>query len=87
MKLADCIADYLGYIRHERGFAETGFVKSMLIFYVTCVPMFGLNGNRLKPASGCRTVQQGATAPIRLATLPTNCSTAGYFDEDGIVPW
>ena len=36
---------------------------------------------------GYRTVQQGAAAPVRLATLPADGPTAGYFDEDGIVPW
>ena len=41
-----------------------------------------LNQNR-----GHRTVQQGAIAPVRLATLPADGPTAGYFNEDGAVPW
>ena len=41
-----------------------------------------LNQNR-----GYRTVQQGATAPVRLATLPADGPTGGFFDEDGAVPW
>lgn len=36
---------------------------------------------------GHRTVAQGATAPVRLATLPADGPTGGYFDEDGLVPW
>jgi NAD(P)-dependent dehydrogenase (short-subunit alcohol dehydrogenase family) len=36
---------------------------------------------------GHRTVQQGASAPVRLATLPADGPTGGYFDEDGVVPW
>ena len=36
---------------------------------------------------GYRTVQQGATAPVRLATLPADGPTGGYFDEGGVVPW
>ena len=36
---------------------------------------------------GSRTVQQGATAPVRLATLPADGPTGGFFDENGIVPW
>lgn len=36
---------------------------------------------------GTRTVQQGATAPVRLATLPADGPTGGYFDENGVVPW
>ena len=41
----------------------------------------------LNQNTGHRTVAQGATAPVRLATLPADGPTAGYFDEDGIVPW
>lgn len=37
--------------------------------------------------SGPRTVEQGATAPVRLATLPADGPTGGYFDENGPVPW
>ncbi len=37
--------------------------------------------------SGPRTVEQGATAPVRLATLPADGPTGGYFNEDGPVPW
>jgi len=36
---------------------------------------------------GPRTVQQGAIAPVRLATLPPDGPTGGYFNEDGTVPW
>jgi NAD(P)-dependent dehydrogenase (short-subunit alcohol dehydrogenase family) len=41
-----------------------------------------LNGFR-----GHRTPEQGATAAIRLATLPDDGPTSGFFDEDGPVPW
>ncbi|MBW4607620.1 MAG: SDR family oxidoreductase [Hassallia sp. WJT32-NPBG1] len=37
--------------------------------------------------SGPRTVEQGATAPVRLATLPSDGPTGGFFDENGVVPW
>jgi NAD(P)-dependent dehydrogenase (short-subunit alcohol dehydrogenase family) len=36
---------------------------------------------------GSRTVQQGATAPVRLATLLDDGPTGGFFDENGVVPW
>lgn len=36
---------------------------------------------------GLRTVQQGATAPVRLATLPEDGPTGGFFNENGVVPW
>ena len=41
-----------------------------------------LNGH-----SGPRTVEQGASAPVRLATLPEDGPNGGYFDENGAVPW
>ncbi len=34
-----------------------------------------------------RTVQQGAIAAVKLATLPEDGSTGGFFDENGLVPW
>ncbi|WP_345137080.1 SDR family oxidoreductase [Dactylosporangium darangshiense] len=36
---------------------------------------------------GDRTVEQGAIAPVRLATLPADGPTGGFFDENGIVAW
>jgi NAD(P)-dependent dehydrogenase (short-subunit alcohol dehydrogenase family) len=37
--------------------------------------------------SGPRTVQQGATASVRYATLPDDGPSGGFFDEDGPVAW
>jgi len=36
---------------------------------------------------GTRTVEQGARIAVKLATLPADGPTGGYFDEDGAVPW
>ncbi len=36
---------------------------------------------------GTRTVQQGATAAVRLATLPPDGPSGGYFAEKGPLPW
>lgn len=36
---------------------------------------------------GTRTVEQGAIAPVRLATLPDDGPTGGFFEEEGPVPW
>ena len=36
---------------------------------------------------GPRTVEQGATAPVRLATLGPEGPTGSFFNEDGVVPW
>jgi NAD(P)-dependent dehydrogenase (short-subunit alcohol dehydrogenase family) len=41
-----------------------------------------LNGFR-----GHRTPEQGATSAIRLATLPDDGPTGGFFNEDGVLPW
>jgi NAD(P)-dependent dehydrogenase (short-subunit alcohol dehydrogenase family) len=42
----------------------------------------GLNG-----FTGYRTPQQGAAAAIRLATLPDDGPTGGFFEDEGEVPW
>jgi NAD(P)-dependent dehydrogenase (short-subunit alcohol dehydrogenase family) len=36
---------------------------------------------------GVRTPEQGAAIAIRLASLPDDGPTGGFFDEDGVVPW
>jgi NAD(P)-dependent dehydrogenase (short-subunit alcohol dehydrogenase family) len=36
---------------------------------------------------GLRTVEQGAEIIVRLATLPEDGPTAGFFDESGTVEW
>lgn len=36
---------------------------------------------------GTRTVEQGATITVYLATLPEDGPTGGYFDENGPLPW
>ena len=41
-----------------------------------------LNGHR-----GTRTPEQGAAIAIRLATLPDDGPTGGFFEDDGVVPW
>jgi NAD(P)-dependent dehydrogenase (short-subunit alcohol dehydrogenase family) len=41
-----------------------------------------LNGHR-----GRRTAQQAAEIVVRLATLDADGPTAGYFDDDGALPW
>jgi NAD(P)-dependent dehydrogenase (short-subunit alcohol dehydrogenase family) len=41
----------------------------------------------LNAHSGPRTATQGAEIAVRLAALPADGPTAGYFDENGTVPW
>lgn len=47
----------------------------------------GYTATDLNGHSGPRTVQQAATIAVRLATLPEDGPTGGYFDENGVVPW
>ena len=37
--------------------------------------------------SGYRTVEQGAKVVVRLATLPADGPSGGFFDENGALPW
>ncbi|GAA1907610.1 SDR family oxidoreductase [Nocardioides lentus] len=37
--------------------------------------------------AGHRTTEQGAATPIRLATLPDDGPTGGFFEDAGVVPW
>jgi NAD(P)-dependent dehydrogenase (short-subunit alcohol dehydrogenase family) len=41
-----------------------------------------LNGHR-----GYRTVDQGASIVVKLATLPNDGPTGCFFDENGVLPW
>ncbi|RCJ23249.1 short-chain dehydrogenase [Nostoc sp. ATCC 43529] len=47
----------------------------------------GYTATDINQNQGHRTVEQGATAAVRLATLPDDGSTGGFFDENGVVPW
>lgn len=47
----------------------------------------GYTATDINQYQGHRTIEQGATAPVRLATLPDDGSTGGFFDENGVVPW
>ncbi|MEH2001288.1 MAG: SDR family oxidoreductase [Nostoc sp.] len=54
----------------------------------------GFTATDLNQHQGYRTVEQGAIptggyagAAVRLATLPDDGSSGGFFDEDGVVPW
>jgi NAD(P)-dependent dehydrogenase (short-subunit alcohol dehydrogenase family) len=41
----------------------------------------------LNQPRGVRTVEEGAEIIVRLATLPADGPTAGFFDDAGTVPW
>ena len=47
----------------------------------------GFTATDINQHRGYRTVEQGATAAVRLATLPDDGVSGGFFDENGVVPW
>jgi NAD(P)-dependent dehydrogenase (short-subunit alcohol dehydrogenase family) len=47
----------------------------------------GYTATELNGFSGPRTVEQAATEPVRLALLPEDGPTGGFFNEDGPLPW
>ncbi|MHC0065071.1 SDR family oxidoreductase [Nostoc sp. UIC 10890] len=47
----------------------------------------GFTATDINQYQGYRTVEQGAIAAVRLATLPDDGSSGGFFDENGVIPW
>jgi NAD(P)-dependent dehydrogenase (short-subunit alcohol dehydrogenase family) len=47
----------------------------------------GYTATDLNNNSGYRTVEQGATVIVHLATLAADGVTGGYFDDQGALPW
>ncbi|MFW9261041.1 short-chain dehydrogenase [Nostoc sp. KVJ20] len=47
----------------------------------------GFTATDINQYQGYRTVEQGAIAAVKLATLPDDGSSGGFFDENGVVPW
>jgi NAD(P)-dependent dehydrogenase (short-subunit alcohol dehydrogenase family) len=47
----------------------------------------GFTATDLNGFRGVRTPEQGAAIAIRLATLPNDGTTGGFFDDAGVVPW
>lgn len=47
----------------------------------------GYTATDMNNHQGTRRVEQGAWAAVRLATLPADGPTGGFFDEDGPLPW
>lgn len=47
----------------------------------------GYTATNLNNFRGTRTVEQGASIIVNLATLPDSGPTGGFFNEDGMIPW
>ncbi|MEH2160776.1 MAG: SDR family oxidoreductase [Nostoc sp.] len=47
----------------------------------------GFTATDINQYQGYRTVEQGAIAAVKLATLPDDGFSGGFFDENGVVPW
>ncbi|MGV9767372.1 SDR family oxidoreductase [Micromonospora tulbaghiae] len=66
-------------IQYARALADTDILVNAACPGFTATD---LNGFR-----GVRTPQQGAAIAIRLATLPGDGPTGGYFEDAGVIPW
>jgi NAD(P)-dependent dehydrogenase (short-subunit alcohol dehydrogenase family) len=47
----------------------------------------GYTATDLNHHTGTRRVEQGARIAVRLAMLPADGPTGGFFDDDGPLPW
>ncbi|WP_169088776.1 SDR family oxidoreductase [Paenibacillus sp. PL91] len=47
----------------------------------------GFTATDLNGFQGTRSVEQAATVVLRLAELPEDGPTGGFYDENGVVPW
>lgn len=47
----------------------------------------GYTATDMNGHGGHRTVEQGASVIVELASLPNDGATGGYFDDNGVVPW
>ena len=47
----------------------------------------GYTATAMNNFAGIQPVDQGAIAAVRLATLPADGPTGGFFDKNGVVPW
>lgn len=47
----------------------------------------GYTATDMNDNQGNKTVEQGAAVIVRLATLPEDGVTGGYFSDQGVVPW
>ncbi|MEU7794717.1 SDR family oxidoreductase [Micromonospora tulbaghiae] len=66
-------------IQYARALAGTG-----ILINAACP---GFTATDLNSFRGVRTPQQGAAIGIRLATLPDDGPTGGYFEDAGTIPW
>jgi len=47
----------------------------------------GYTATAMNNFQGYQTVEEGAIAAVKMATLPNDGPTGGFFDKDGILPW
>ncbi len=47
----------------------------------------GWTATDLNNNSGPRTIEQGAAIAVKLASLPDDGPTGGYFNDEGVIPW
>ena len=47
----------------------------------------GYTATDLNGFQGTQNLEEGAATPVKLALLPNDGPTAGFFGKDGIIPW
>ncbi len=72
-------AEYAITVQYARELRDTGIKVN------ACAP--GMCATDLNGHRGERTPAQGAVIAVRLATVDGAGPTAGYFDENGPLPW
>jgi NAD(P)-dependent dehydrogenase (short-subunit alcohol dehydrogenase family) len=71
-------------------------VNAITVFFANELRQTNIKVNAVSPGyvatdlndhSGFLTPQQGATLPVKFATLPADGPTGGFFEGDGAIPW
>ena len=71
-------------VHYARHFAGPDFADTNILINAACP---GLVATDFTSFLGPRTPEQGAATAIRLATLPDDGPTGGFFEDAGVVPW
>ncbi|SHN47356.1 SDR family oxidoreductase [Cryptosporangium aurantiacum] len=66
-------------VQYAKALADTG-----ILINAGCP---GYTATDLNGFRGFRTPEQGAAIAIKLATLPADGPTGGFFDDEGVIPW
>ena len=65
-------------VQYARQLAGTGILINAACPGLVATEFTGFRG---------RTPQEGAATPVRLATLPDDGPSGGFFEDAGVIPW